>query len=202
MKNLRNASRLTNVFPNNQMMVRILLLLLCLPGFAPAGERTFGNGTLPEHLALYDADDSGGLSEEELQVLRDDRLQRQQRLRNRWDLNRDGKISDEEREAAKAAIRQAIEARRVKRFTEVDADRDGQLTFAEFLNITAVTEANRATPGVASRIFANLDSDSNATVSTREFLLKLDTLPPDNVADISPSPHPKSPLPAIPVRPR
>lgn len=201
MKNFRNANQLPGVCQNHRIMFRFLLILLALPSLAMAGERTFGNGTLPEHLAIYDADESGGLSEEELQVLREDRVQRQRRLRNRWDLDKNGTISDSEREAAKAKIRKTIEDRRVKRFNEVDLDRNGQLTLAEFSKITAVTQADTRTPGLASRIFSNLDTDKNNTVSTREFLLKLDTLPPAAVDGISPVDHPKSPLPTTPARP-
>lgn len=205
MKNLRNATRTSGVSHGNNsasLMLRLLLALLVLPSLAEAGERTFGNGTLPEHLAMYDADDSGGLSEEELHVLREDRLQRQRRLRNRWDLDKDGTISNTEREAAKAQIRKSIEERRIKRFDEVDLNKDGQLTLAEFQRITAVTDADSQTPGVARRIFINLDSDKNNTVSKREFLLKLDTLPPAAVNGESPVVHPKSPLPTSPARPR
>ena len=186
-------------------MLRFFLLLLSLPALALAQEpqeRTFGNGTLPEHLALYDADDSGSLSQEELQVLREDRLQRQQRLRNRWDTDRDGKISDQEREAAKITIRNTIEARRLLRFNEVDLDRNGQLTLTEFLNITAVSAADTNTPGVAQRIFTSLDLDKNDTVSAREFLLKLDTLPPEPVDAPLINEHPKTPLPVAPARQR
>lgn len=205
MKNLRNATRTSGVSHGNNsapLMFRLLLALLILPSLAEARERTFGNGTLPEHLAMYDADNSGGLSEEELQVLREDRLQRQRRLRNRWDLDRDGTISQSEREAAKIKIRKSIEERRIKRFDEVDLNKDGILTLTEFQRITAVTDANDQNPGVARRIFANLDTDKSETVSKREFLLKLDTLPPAAVDGESPVVHPKSPLPTSPARPR
>ena len=201
----RNASSPTSVSQSNKIMLRFFLLLLSLPALALAQEpqeRTFGNGTLPEHLALYDADDSGSLSQEELQVLREDRLQRQQRLRNRWDTDRDGKISDQEREAAKITIRNTIEARRLLRFNEVDLDRNGQLTLTEFLNITAVSAADTNTPGVAQRIFTSLDLDKNDTVSAREFLLKLDTLPPEPVDAPLINEHPKTPLPVAPARQR
>jgi hypothetical protein len=201
MKNLRNAMKASNVFLNKTML-RILSSFVFLPALTWAGERTFGNGTLPEHLAIYDVDGSGGLNEEELQVLQEDRLNRQRRLRNRWDTDKDGKISNAEREAAKAAIRRTIEQRRVKRFNEVDLDRNGQLTLTEFRNITAVSDADTNTPGVALRIFKNLDSDKNEMVSTREFLLKLDSLPPD-VVDIPPAnEHPKRPITNSPARPR
>jgi Ca2+-binding EF-hand superfamily protein len=197
MKKFRNLNLLPRVSKRNTTMFRLFFALLSLPALATmaaAGERTFGNGTLPEHLAMYDADESGGLSEEELQVLRDDRQQRQRRLRNRWDLDRNGVISASEREAAKAQIRKTIEDRRIQRFNEVDLNRDGQLTLAEFRNIIAVADADTASPGVARRIFDNLDGDRNDTVSTREFLLKLDTLPAPPGAP-PPPPPPPPPLP-------
>ena len=140
------------------------------------------------------------MSEEELQLLQEDRLHRQRRLRNRWDTDKDSKISNAEREAAKAAIRRTIEQRRVKRFNEVDLDRNSQLTLAEFRNITAVSDADANTPGVALRIFTNLDSDKNETVSTREFLLKLDSLPPAVVDTPLTNEHPRRPITNTPAQ--
>ncbi len=192
MKLFRNARNLTCVSLREHAMIRLLALFLFLPALAQAGERTFGNGTLTEYLSIYDIDNSGGLSEEELQTLRADRNNRQQRLRNRWDLNNDGRISEPEREAAKAAIRRQIEERRLQRFSEVDLNKDRVLSPAEFNQIAAVSDANSASPGLASRLFANLDSDKNGTISTREFLLKLDTLPVDTVDGNTPLAHPKT----------
>ena len=202
MKTFRNANFPSFVFPKYKIMFRLVVLILFFPAALFSQERTFGNGTLPEHLALYDVDESGGLSEEELQILREDRLQRQKRLRNRWDLDRNGKISDQEREAAKTAIRQTIRERRVQRFNEADLDRDGQLTLTEFRNITAVNDADTNSPGLAERLFSNLDSDNNTTVSTREFLLKLDNLPPVSIDEPLVNKHPRSPLGNTATRPR
>ena len=189
MKLFRNARNLARVSLREHAMIRLLALLIFLPALSQGGERTFGNGTLSEYLSIYDVDNSGGLSEEELQSLRADRKDRQQRLRNRWDLNRDGRISGEEREAAKAAIRRQIEARRLQRFSEVDLNKDRVLSPAEFNQISAVSDANNASPGLASRLFNNLDSDKNGTISTREFLLKLDTLPANSIDGSAPLPQ-------------
>lgn len=201
MKLFRNAQSPGNVSSREPGMIRTLIFLFTLTALSPAGERTFGNGTLSEFLSIYDVDNSGGLSEEELQSLRSDRLDRKQRLRNRWDTDKDGSISPEEREAAKAAIRRQIEARRLQRFSEVDSNNDRFLTPAEFNRISAVTDANLNAPGIASRLFENLDLNKDGKISTREFLLKLDTLPVDTVEGASPLAHPKTTRSIAPDQP-
>ena len=55
------------------MHTYLFLCLLILPVTGLAQDRTFGNGTLSEFLSLYDVDDSGGLSPEELKALSADR---------------------------------------------------------------------------------------------------------------------------------
>jgi len=210
MKTFCNALPNHTVFRNEDTlfttMIRplIFLLLLSIPMVSQAQERTFGNGTLPEFLSLYDVDRSGGLSAEELQALRLDRNQRKNTVRKRWDTDGDGKISDAEREAAKAAIKATIEARRSLRFDEVDRDTDGFLTMEEFRRIVAVTQAENATPGISARLYLSLDIDVDGKVSKREFLRRLELLPID--AGMSPVPLPKPhpriiPPPEEPAKP-
>ncbi|MCH1508205.1 MAG: hypothetical protein L7T84_03295, partial [Akkermansiaceae bacterium] len=191
MRTFCNAPRLTLVIQNESPLIMHTYLFLCLlilPVTGLAQDRTFGTGTLSEFLSLYDVDDSGGLSPEELKALSADRKNngkqrgnssknRVARVKNRWDTDGDGKISHSEREAAKSAIRNQIEARRALRFDEVDNNSDGFLTLAEFNSISAVSAADEARPGVSNELYYNLDLDNDGKVSKQEFLRKIDSLP-------------------------
>jgi Ca2+-binding EF-hand superfamily protein len=207
MRTFCNAPRLTLVTQNERPLIMHTYLFLCLlilPVTGLAQDRTFGTGTLSEFLSLYDVDDSGGLSPEELKALSADRknsknLGKQRgsssknsksRVKNRWDTDGDGKISHSEREAAKSAIRNQIEARRALRFDEVDNNSDGFLTLAEFNSISAVGAADEARPGVSEELYYNLDLDNDGKVSKQEFLRKIDSLPVVDPAKI-PKPHPR-----------
>lgn len=219
MRTFCNAPRLTLVTQNESPLIMHTYLFLCLlilPVTGLAQERTFGNGTLSEFLSLYDVDDSGGLSPEELRALSADRKNsknngnkgnkgnsakrgiqlgngpknRVARVKSRWDTDGDGKISHSEREAAKSAIRKQIEARRALRFDEVDNNSDGFLTLAEFNSISAVSAVDEARPGVSNELYYNLDLDNDGKVSKEEFLRKIDSLPVVDPAKI-PKPHPR-----------
>lgn len=148
------------------------------PGDGTTTKRTFGNGVLSENVAIYDVDDDGVLSIEELQILQSERLRLRQHttLRDRWDLNRDGRIDARERTAATARIRQLIEERRCRRFNEVDLNSDGALVLEEFLRIAAVQKADLDDPGTGTELFKHLDHDGNRRISKAEFLRSLDNL--------------------------
>jgi hypothetical protein len=159
----------------------------------PPGPAKFGQGTsvagLPDFLSLYDVDRNGLLSAEESDVLRRDRS-RPVRFRDRWDSDGDGKISDAEREAARAVIRLAIEQQRRKRFAEVDTDGNRFLSRAEFEAITAVQNSDALAPGNAAKLFDLIDRlPKDDRISVEEFLAALD--PPE---------EPRRP--ADPVEPR
>jgi Ca2+-binding EF-hand superfamily protein len=152
--------------------------------------RTFGNGVLQEHISMYDADDDGGISVEELQALQADQKTRRNRLASRWDLNRDGRISNIEREAAKVRMRKLIEKRRLMRFEAEDENGDELLEQSEFFGITAVAATNSVNPSLAVDIFNHLDLDGDGFISKPEFLRGLDrTRTPSDVT--SPAPVPK-----------
>lgn len=158
---------------------------------ADGHRRTFGNGALQEHMAIYDADDDGNISVEELQVLQADQENRRNRLRNRWDTNNDGRISREEREAAKIEMRRLVRQRRIERFNEEDLDADGNLTRDEFFKITAVADVNTADPTLASDIFERLDEDGDNAISKEEFLRSLERIrTPDS--EVGPEAVPKT----------
>ncbi len=210
MRTFCNAPRPTLVTQNERPLIMHTYLFLCLlilPVTGLAQDRTFGNGTLSEFLSLYDVDDSGGLSPEELKALSADRknsknsknLGKQRgsssknsksHVKNRWDTDGDGKISHSEREAAKSAIRNQIEAQRSLRFDEVDNNSDGFLTLAEFNSISAVGAVDEARPGVNEELYYSLDLDNDGKVSKQEFLRKIDSLPVVDPAKI-PKPHPR-----------
>ena len=135
-----------------------------------AGDRGFGDGTLPDHLAVYDVDGDGVLSVEEIQAMKDARPGRRHGWLEQWDTNEDGVIDEEERAAAHEALRQRIEERRVRHFNEADTDGDGCLTFEEFSAIPAVIALAEEHPEAPARIYARLDANHDDCVSLEEFL--------------------------------
>lgn len=160
--------------------------------------RAFGNGVLPDYLAMYDIDNSGDLSVEEMQELNADRTNpdRHLKFRQQWDTNRDGRVSSDERSAAKIQIRVRIQQRRNARFDAVDTGvdgigaADGHLSRGEFSNIAAVAASNLATPGMADRLFNHLDRDDDGRISRAEFLQSLDTVRPTTTVAPQPKAHP------------
>lgn len=134
-----------------------------------AGERTFGDGMLPEFLQVYDTDGDGVLSEEERQVMNDARQERREEWIAQWDKNGDGVISEEEKVAAQEQLRQRIEEKRTERFNEADADHDGALSLQEFVAIRAVARLGEQDADKPAMIFARLDADSDGKVSLKEF---------------------------------
>ena len=153
----------------------LIVMTLCLVARAEAqsGDRSFGDGTLPEHLAVYDVDGDGILSVEEIQAMKDARLTRHDDWQEQWDTNGDGVIDEDERAAAKEAIRDRIEERRTRRFNQADTDGDGCLTFAEFSAIPAVMELAKRHPEAPARIFDRLDVNDDDCISLEEFVVHL-----------------------------
>ena len=152
----------------------IALVLVTGVGLAAqATERTFGDGTLPEYLTVFDLDGDGVLSAEEIQAMKNARKERHEGWLARWDTNGDGIIDAAERAAAQEQLRERIELTREERFDEADTDGDGYLTFAEFSAIPAVLELAEKNPDAPAEIFARLDANGDAPVSLDEFLFRI-----------------------------
>ena len=216
-RNTRYSQTSNHLEPRPNMInpvrpLHLLLTALVMGGWVSADDvrppepeptptpRTFGNGVLPEHLAVYDVNDDGRLSVEEGQALRQDRNTggRLATFRSKWDTNNDGTISPAEREAAKTAIRRIITERRCRRFEEVDSNADDFLSLAEFNAIGAVQAVDTNTPGTADSLFLHLDKDGDNKVSKDEFLRSLDAAPPQ-AAGVTPAPpHPQGNTPTSP----
>lgn len=160
-------------------------------------EFTAGDGVLPEHLAMYDLDKSGGLSVGEYQLmLRERRTQeRQKRARDRWDDNKDGVLDAAEQARATARYRQAIIDRRTKYFRRVDTNADDHLNRDEFLAIAAVEETDIIKPGTGPELFKYLDHNHDGLISLKEFLKGVDEVRPVNVED---SPQPRNSSTVLP----
>lgn len=144
--------------------------------------RTFGDGTLPDFLEIYDTDGDGVLSEEERQAMREARRDdRHQHFIDEWDTDGDGVLSEEEKEAAHIAIRERIIARRALRFDEADINGDGFLSPEEFKAIPAVARLLHEYPEKVRMIFNRLDADDDGLISKEEFMAHLHhrSPPPD-----------------------
>jgi Ca2+-binding EF-hand superfamily protein len=140
---------------------------------ARADDRSFGDGTLPDYLAVYDVDGNGVLSVEEIQAMKDARSANRHQWLEQWDTNDDGVIDEDERAAAHEAMRERIIARRIQRFHEADTDGDGCLTFEEFSALPAVMKLAEEHPEAPARIYDRLDANDDDCVSLEEFLRHL-----------------------------
>lgn len=138
-----------------------------------AADRTWGDGTLPESLAVYDVNTNGVLSVEEIQALKDARRGMQGEWLSHWDTNSDGMVDSDERGAARNELRQRIERRRSDRFNEADTDGDGCLTLEEFSAIPAVLELAVAHPDAPAQIHGQLDANHDGCVVLAEFISHL-----------------------------
>ena len=111
----------------------------------------------------------------------------------RFDLNGDGRIDEEERQAihsletksapshdpqrkktyaliTREALRKEVDLRRTERFLEADSDGDRALSEEEFSAIPAVA---RLGDREANKVFLSLDRDGNRLISLREFTQRL-----------------------------
>jgi Ca2+-binding EF-hand superfamily protein len=154
---------------------------------APPAPRPFGTGELPEFLKPYDLDGDGKLSAEERQAF--EKAVREARPKqpgrpNPWDADGDGKLSPEEIQAARDAVAAKVRETRIKRFNELDVDKNGQLSAAELKAIPGITDE------MVTRMIGHLDKDISGTISLEEFIAVLKPVAPP----VPPFPFPQ-PLP-------
>lgn len=147
----------------------LILAIFATSGFAQAGDRSIGDGTLPEFLEQFDTNEDGIIDEEERQAIRDLRAKMREERRNSIDTDGDGKISREEIEAAREAMRQKIEERRLEKFNEI-AGEDGLISPEEYATIPGV---ERLPEAIQEAIFARLDADESGDISSEEFFHRL-----------------------------
>lgn len=155
-----------------------LTLLALLPAWimADENEKTFGDGTLPEIVAVFDLDNSGDLSSEEAQAMRDARRDARNNRRTQvlaeFDLDGDGKLNKEEKEAAQAYLTQKIIEKRAQYFHNADADESGALSKEEFIAIPSVAKLAERRPEIIDAIFNKLDKNKDGVVTLEEFLAR------------------------------
>jgi Ca2+-binding EF-hand superfamily protein len=160
--------------------------------FAQAGDKSFGDGTLPEFLVQYDVNEDGKIDEEERQAIKESRKAAREARRAEIDTDGDGDISQDEREAARDAIRAAIEAKRNEKFAEI-AGEDGALSLEE---LAAVPHMENAPEQLIAAIFARLDADESGDVTLDEFNARLRPHPRLNIPRFG---HGASSLPTRPT---
>lgn len=149
------------------MRIKSILVASSLLGSAILAQglsKSFGDGTLPEFLMRYDVNDDGIIDEEERQAIKEERKAARQSRRNGG-----GKMSLEERLAARDSIRERILSKRAKKFAEI-AGADGVLSLEELSSLPAFKNAFKER---VDSIFARLDSDKSGDVSLEEFNQRL-----------------------------
>ncbi len=125
-----------------------------------------GSVTLEEYLTAdedrfesADADDDGFVTADELRAAGEKRSERRRQTRlDRIDVDKDGRVSLAEAEAA------AVEAAR-KRFERMDADKDGFISMAE---MSERRGRDRASPRRGDRMLRRLDRDNDRRISAAE----------------------------------
>lgn len=156
------------------MRTKVILLsgltLFGITGLAVGGDRSFGDGVLPEPLQIYDLDDDGNLSEEERQAMLAARKDRHEALKGRWDTDGDGIISPEERAVARAALLAKIQEHRLARFNAADTDGDDSLSPEEFAAIPALAGLLEHRPERVDALFDRLDENDDSLIAADEFL--------------------------------
>ncbi|MGC6582963.1 MAG: EF-hand domain-containing protein [Akkermansiaceae bacterium] len=137
--------------------------------FAQAGDKSIGDGTLPEFLQQFDTNEDGLIDEEERQAMRELRQKRREEQRSSIDADGDGELSREEIEAAREAIRAKIEERRNARFLEIAGENE-VIDHEEFVSIPGI---ERVPKHICEAIFARLDRDESGVIDLVEFTYRL-----------------------------
>lgn len=156
----------------NALILTGFLVLAALPAHAdtpatgkPPTRQPFGTGELPEVMKPFDVNADGKLSAEERQAFETAmKDKRKEDFLKKFDTNGDGVLSDAELKAARDGARQKIEDHRGDRFDELDKDKDGFLSEAEFAPPVKLPDA------LVKEIFTALDSDKDGKISKAEFL--------------------------------
>lgn len=158
---------------NRCILIMAWVLCIVAGSRVDAQDRTWGGGTLPEFLAVYDTDTNGVLSVEEIQAMKEARRELREDFLDQWDTDGDGSLSEEEREAARETVRTQIEQTRTNRFDEADLDGNGCLDTNEFNALPAVQELAAKNPEAPAQIYDRLDADTNRCVDVYEFTSRL-----------------------------
>jgi len=154
-------------------IISVIVLAALIGTRVDAGDRTFGDGTLPSFLEAYDVDGDGVLSEEERQAMKEAREAARAEWIAQWDADGDGVLSEEEKAAAREAMQAKIEETRTERFNEADADGDGLLSMEEFLALPGIAKIAEEDPDKPALIFDRLDTDDEDGISLEEFLARM-----------------------------
>ena len=155
-------------------------------GFVQAGDRSIGDGILPEFLHHFDENEDGEIDGEESQAIRDLRAQMREERRSSIDTDGSGEISRAEIETARAALRARIEERRLEKFNEIARSiTDGTENGDEIISLdeyATIPGMDRLPEMIREAIFARLDSDDSGDISSDEFFHRLrrrsDGIPP------------------------
>ncbi len=134
-----------------------------------ADDRSSRSSTLPKFLQRFDTNEDGTIDEEERQAIRELRAKMSEERRNSIDTDDDGKISKAEIKAARTALREKIDARRLEKFHEI-AGEDGLISAEEYAAIPGVS---RLPDFVFEAIFDRLDQDDSGDISSEEFFNRL-----------------------------
>ena len=156
-----------------------LALALVVSSIAQDKGRSFGDGALPPLLVPYDVNQDGKLSEEEYQVMLDERDDRREAARSAWDNDGDGQLSEEELRKAHEENLRLMVAKREQRFQEVDLNDDNKLSREEFARVPGIEALE---PSVVEAVFTRLDDDGDQLVGIWEFLGALESRPSENTA--------------------
>lgn len=147
----------------------LIAALALTSSFAQAGDRSIGDGTLPEFLQQFDTNDDGKIDEEERQAIRDLRAKMREERRNSIDTDGDGEISADEITAARDTLRAKIEERRIEKFNEI-AGEDELISKEEY---SAIPGVDRLPDFMFEAIFDRLDDDDDDRISSEEFFHRL-----------------------------
>jgi Ca2+-binding EF-hand superfamily protein len=147
----------------------LITALMATGSFSFAGDRSIGDGTLPEFLQQFDTNEDGQIDEEERQAVRDLRAKMREERRNSIDTDGDGQIGPEEIEAAREELRSKIEERRLTKFNEI-AGEDDLISKEEYATIPGI---DRLPDFIFDAIFDRLDRDDSGDISSEEFFQRL-----------------------------